>query len=219
MLRNGHLVMNRILGDAAGAGFALQEMDSAGRVTKLFDEDTFDRMNDWNLRRVLFARQNGDLWVAHPFNSVIDLYGPDRTKRKSYVRVADWLKPLAYGDRPSDGMFDRPPTSMMTGIWEDTTGLVWTLTLVPSPAWTPGPSFADWRAGQLLDTGRERLNTLIEAFDPANGKLVASLRLQPKISYALRDGYIAGYRETADGTPLVDVWQLQLKRPKQELKR
>jgi hypothetical protein len=104
----------------------------------------------------------------------------------------------------------------MVAIWEDAEGLLWTMTHAPSPKWKPGPSQREiGKVGGKLEwavLNRPRLDTVFEVIDPSSGKLLTSFRIDRIIGYSLGEGYVAAYRESADGAPLVDVWKVQLKR-------
>jgi hypothetical protein len=50
-------------------------------------------------------------------------------------------------------------------MWEDTSGLLWTVTTMPSP---------DWKARGDKSRRFERYNTMIEVIDPSKGTLLAS---------------------------------------------
>jgi hypothetical protein len=215
LLVNGHLVTNMFYRDRAGGRFALQEVDAAGKQVKLLDEGSYTDHNDPGVARLLFARPNGDLWSIHTHSYAIDRFAADLTTRKSLVRVADWFKPVTSEAQLSGGEFDQPPSTIVHGLWEDAGGLLWTMTPVAAKDWKAGPTFAEWRAAGMPSLGPpgEKLDTMIEVLDPAAGRLVAFLRVDQYVVRSLGDGYVASYREDADGTPLVDIWLAQLRRP------
>ncbi len=210
ILPGGHIVTNHIFRDRDGAGFPLQELDERGNRVRVFgDEMRYGAggARDWQMVRKLFARRNGEVWAARPFAYVVELYSSERTKLKELIRSAEWFEPLANELDPSSGTESRPPTTEMTDLWEDATGLLWTTTLVPR---------ADWRSRVARESPGprdKRYNTIIEVLDPVHGRLVTSLRVDPMVLHALSSGYVASWSEQDDGRPRVDVWQVQLKRP------
>jgi hypothetical protein len=216
VLPNGNVVTNWARTDPNLAGFPLQELDDKGRVIKSFGgEHAYRTDNASNLSRLIAARRNGEIWVGHRYANIVELYSAERTLRQSLIRTAEWFPPLGAGEDPSVGNFDRSPTPAMHGIWEDADGLLWTVARVKAPSWRPGPSFQDWRAGKgKPQPVHESFDTIIEVIDPATGKLIASLRVDPFVINALSEGYVASYREETDGTPVVDVWQVRLQRSK-----
>jgi hypothetical protein len=214
LLPNNHVITNGLMVDAEGVGRTLQEWDERGTRIKVFgDEEVFRRdRNTYHLARVIAARPNGDVWSVKPYQYVIQLFGADRSKKKEFVRIADWYKPLVPGAVPSSGRREAPPSPTVRGVWEDTKGLLWTTTLIASRSWKPGPTSEELKRGAPALPTQSPYSTMIEVIDPAAGKVVTSLRVDLMIVHVLLDGHVASYRETADGTPLVDVWQVQLKR-------
>jgi hypothetical protein len=213
-LPNGHFLINRVLTDPEGAGFALHEIDASGKRLRLFAEGDYNIRRPYSMLRRVFARQDGGVWVAHEYSNLIERHSKDGSVDLVLKRDADWLKPLPRGESPSGGDFDRPPTPAVKAIWEDADGLLWTATNVASTSWKPGPTFAEWRtAGEPpRNPPQQNWDTVIEVLDPGKRVLLTSLRVHAYVVYNVLNGYLASYREDDDGTPLVDLWRVNLKR-------
>jgi hypothetical protein len=209
VLADDRIVTNQLFRDPASAGFLLQEVDPSGKRLRLFEEvERYDMGETWPYQRLLFARQNGEIWSAHPYNYVIDLYSRDRKKIMAITRIADWVGTPDRMSGPSAGDALEPPWMEMRALWDDRDGLLWTGTLVPSRSWQPTKD-----SNRALPIN-ERYETVIEVLDPKAGALVTSLRVRQMVVYGLGNGYVATYLEGADGTPSIEVWMVQLGPPR-----
>ena len=213
LLQNDHLIVNRVRIDPDGVGYPLQEIDRQGKELTLFGpQESYRVGGTFGLARLLAARRNGQLVAVKPYEYVVELYASNLALAESFARSANWFKSLPAGKSPSGGRGDEPPSTIVKGAWEDTTGMLWTATVVPAPGWKPGPNLAAWRRGAPLKPAGEGINTMIEVIDLATGRLVTSARVNPYIVHSLSNGYVASYKEDSDGTPLIDVWRLFLVR-------
>src|SRR5690606_10267503 len=150
----GRVVTNNVLMGPSDAGSPLQLIDQDGRRIAVFGGNlAVDMDMSHHLNRVLWARPNGELWVASVFGYRLELYSGEQQLKRIFVRDADWFAPLGVSERPTSGLDGRPPTTEVIGIWEDDRGFLWTVTVVPSPTWR--------RKGQ--NSARfERYNSIIE---------------------------------------------------------
>lgn len=206
VLPSGGLVTNHILTGESDVGIPLQEIDQDGKRVMVFGGNfRFDANNTALLERLVWASDDGGVWVVSRFGYVLEHFGPDRTSKFAVRRLSDWFAPLKVGEMPTSGLDGRVPSSEVVGLWEDAKKLVWTATRVASPAWrNAGPN----------SSRAKRYNSIIEVVEPrGRGRLLASRKVEMMVSYSLGDGLIASSRELEDGTPIIEVWKVQLRRP------
>ncbi len=209
------LITNGLLTDADGMGFALQELDTRGQRMRIFDEvrEPLSVENTIPVIRVLANSRAGTIWSAKPYTFEFVLLSAQREPVVRLKRSAPWASALPSGAQPTDGVFDRPPTATVRAIWEDAHGLLWVISTIPDERWRPGPSFAEWREKRTpLRAPHEFLSSVVDVIDPVRGVLVSTRTVRQQLLYSVSDGIVASYREDAAGTPVVELWQLNLKR-------
>ncbi len=211
-LPNGHFITNRSLTHESDVGYLFQEVDQAGKLLRQFGGDGSYRADrPFESIRRLGAAPNNSFWSAKLYEYRLQLYDSQRRVSLDLIRRADWFPTLARNAFPQGGRLDQPPTPEIKGIWQDANGLVWVVATLQSPQWKPTP--LNGRPGQPFDTPlNEVLQTAIEVIDPATATVITSTRVRFATLWVLRNGYHASYRESSDGTPVVDIWHLTLTR-------
>lgn len=216
LLKDGRLVISAVLRDAASAGFALQVVDGRGLRTALLDEATYSNEHQWLLARKLAPSRDGGFWVANTHKLQIDRYNRALTRTGQWTRDAEWLVPTREGSEgPSDGVHDRPPTSLISHIWEDAEGVLWVHFLVASPDWRPGPTVAQ-ASKQKIDflslVQRPRYDSVLEAIDPQSMKVISRVRTLAFPEWPIGNGYYADFDDSSGGEPLMTIIHVHLKR-------
>jgi len=115
LLQDGGMVINvRRVG--AEATNPLVYVDREGKVTPIPGNTDFRPQQTWLQRRLLWAGERGELYVARPFAFVVDVYDRQFRRSLSLGRVDDWIPRREPQEPPADGTFDRPHTPQLMGL-------------------------------------------------------------------------------------------------------
>ena len=139
----------------------------------------------------------------------------DSTGRPRQILVGD---PAWWTDPPQPSQRDTaavPPHTGIRRVYEDPSGLLWVMTLVPGPRWREGWGRKLPDGGYLVSGIRFDLlhDTMIEVIDPRSARLVTSIRLSGYISEYLGPDEILQTTEDASGVPKALVRRIRLDRP------
>lgn len=212
---DGQVVVNNPMASGAEWGEnAVGLIDTAGHVVRAVDPVPVGRGDRWWVwSRIFWKRPNDVLLVGRRFAPIIDIYGPDFIKRGSIRRVADWFPEQEPQEKPGDGVFDKPISPSLEGMWEDVRGRLWLQMLVASPDWTPRQEPARFSLQDYRTLGeRPRAQTIIEVVDEEHWRVLARSRIEGGIGVALGGGFIADYiAENTVGEPEVRILRVVLK--------
>lgn len=134
--------------------------------------------------RLLAPARNGGAWVAHSTRYQVERYDAQGHLLARWTRAVPWF-PANRGEVPAD--VELPPEPRVIAVAEDERGLVWILLLVPDPrhreAFGPDPHPSPPGRPQILVMEDENLyfDTVVEVFDPAAGRILASTRVDPSM--------------------------------------
>lgn len=207
MMPNGNLITNQVLRDPDGAGIPLQEYDSTGQLLLRFGgNETVSFDEPWRVERALYGRTDGTVLALNAYANILEIYDRARSLRSTYSRAAAWLAGSDPSRQPSGGHSDQRPSVVGKAVWEDSSGLTWIATLVPAPHWKPVAP------GSEIPPPQDRFHTVLEAIDLQARRVVAVDTLPYMIATLVSPGYLATYSERADGTPVVEVWEVNLSR-------
>jgi len=151
------------------------------------------RLSTWGGDDSFWLVDDGD-----PGTYVLRQWSLDGERLKTLIRRADWLTPLSDAPLPRVGL-----------LHQDSVGLIVVMTSAPNANWTPEKD-VEANLGNLT----EIFDVRMEVVDPALGVVVAS---QPVADVSevprrffprSRTGW--RIREAADGTPLIQLVQLEL---------
>lgn len=211
MLPSGQLLANSLKAIPPDTVATLQLLDPDGSVVKVFESSLGDPSQQWRVKRHLWRRLDGSILVADPFVPELKVYSGDLVLRQTipYPEGTPIKAPLE--GKPSDGVFDRPLTPRLIGMWEDLQGLIWLVTLAPSPQWQPRDQINGISPEMYRKLGdRPRVATVLEAFDPASGRLVSRLEVDSAIGVVFDRGFVAKQTEIAEGISAVVVSRINL---------
>ena len=189
---------------------------SDGKVTPVLASPPADPRRPWLNAHAFWVRRSGELIAVGPYSKTIDVYSTTLAERRGFRRDAEWLSGPEPTKQPSDGLFEERFTPRINAVWEDDQGLVWTVTAVPSPLWTPRPPLAKLgnlnRAAISRLSNRPRTDTVIELLDLRQRVVVARTRIAGRIGAAFGGGYFARRDTTSAGEERVVITQVHLKR-------
>ncbi len=211
--RDGGLIAN--VRPQSRTGSPLHFVDRQGRATELPDTLT-NPAKRWLHQRLLAVRRNGELVVARPYAITLDVYSSTLAKRAVIAFAGKSDKVREPNDEPSDGMFDEPYTPAIRGLWEDTDGLVWVLSVWPHPKWTPTARpprdrSTDPEAMQAL-AKRTRVEIVLEVLDLKAERLVARRVTADYFGLPFGAGYFATSVEDSTGESSLQISRIRLKR-------
>jgi hypothetical protein len=158
------------------------------------------------------AQSTSGFWSAERSRYRLHLWSDRVSLLRSLERRPSWF---AVGSGPI-GTPTTPPSSSITGIQEDSRGLLWVFLQVPAPTWRqawpsvqPGVEFA----GRLL--ARERLfRTMIEVIDARSATVVVARLLDGWVVETLPDLKAVLYNVDQEGRPHIAIVQLGISMPR-----
>jgi hypothetical protein len=151
-------------------------------------------------------------WSVNSETYELEEWSTNGTRHSAMRREANWI---GYQGWPSDGALGTVPTPMVADLRLSTDGTkLWVVVNVPSADWKSalGPAHA-FKTGKLQYPERDfgRLyDSVVEVFDLSGGQLLHSTRVRGQIRFILSDAHVASLRDGADGSPVVEVWRVQL---------
>jgi len=218
LLPNDELLATGDVPDREHIGLPLHRVTAEGVIGSSFGADVARRVpGEASGFRVLAAADSGRVWAAHLSRYRLERWTLDGARDRAIARVAPWFTPPATV-RPLGP--DSPPRPQLLAVHQDAAGRLWTLARVADPAWrTTLRRVADRRGrAAYAAADLERLvDTVVEVFDPACGRLLASQRAPGLLARFIGDGHIAGWRATRGARPRLDVWRVELLHPQQEI--
>lgn len=210
---DGQLFANAAKQASADSMTALQLIAADGEVVASFDTIKADPSRQWRAKRLLWQRADGSVLVAGAFAPRITVYGPDLHPGQSIHFPAGSPIQAEPTETPSDGVFDKPLTARLLAMWQDPEGLLWLVTLAPSPAWEPRPPVPGMTGPEYRKYGdRPRVVTVVEALDLKRAKLVFRSQVDGPIGLVFGQGLVARQTDNAVGEPMVRISQITLKR-------
>jgi hypothetical protein len=214
VLNNGEVVVSTAIPSREKVGFTLHLLDRRGRVRRSFDEMPGDVVFDPGLpgRRALgLSAEPEAFWAASATEYVIRKWSTDGRLVAEFRRTPEWFEPHTSEIWPHP---DTPPAPQMRALDQDSTGLLWVFMARPDDQWFEAVEpDSTWIGGfRWTDNWTPFYDTVIDVIDPARGMLVATFRFDTYYQQYLGSGYVASYRESPQGTPLIDVWRVRLVR-------
>ena len=153
-----------------------------------------------DIRALSPGRAPGTFWTVIRNRYQIDEVGLPGAVRRRFVRRARFFEPWTV-QAPS-----LVPQPLGSSVREDSAGRLWTIIQVADPKWNESSGPADIKSAEDY---HRILDSMVEVFDPASGRLVASQRF-PRMLWSLSDGLIASLRDDREGRVLIDVWRMKL---------
>jgi hypothetical protein len=161
-----------------------------------------------DVRRVGYSGSDV-IWLAKLDRYEIEQWRLDGAIIRSFRRDADWFRPWDYGKESAKSKGLTGPLTV--AIWQDSTGLLWTMVRVPSLS---GPTIdysgRERRPLPPFDIEDASIDTMIEVIDPSTSRVLASQRFpQFMLGHIERDlVYSLGHSEGGDLR--VDIWRIKL---------
>jgi len=222
-LHNGHgIVVNASIPTRALAGLPLHLYRSDFNYVRSFTQHgspSFRVDQSKLLRRKLASSINGtSFWTARQYEYKAQLLDLNGRVLRALAPTRSWFPADSNGDlKTARG---EAPSPEIVGLREVKEGFLWVFMLVPDSNWrramrsrkiVRGRDTATVNEWPDLDT---RFDTVIELFDIRTLALVASTRLPQAVTMIVDDDQVASTRYHSNGVAYVQVWRVELHRPK-----
>ena len=212
-LADKSLVVNAQIRDAERIGLPLHLFDRNTTYVRSFGADrpmVVPGELFLNLRWVAAAR-DGRIWALRESHRyALELWDQQGRRWLELEFTPSWFQPYEHRWMPTP---TRAPAPYTSGLWQDSTGYVWTLVIVPDDSWEEGLGRRVQAEGQeayeVVDVHKV-YDTLIEVIDPDSRRVVARRRLDSRIDLVVRPNLIAESHEDPDGFITVRLWSVQL---------
>ncbi len=201
-LGSGNYVVNN-----TGRGYPLHLLDPLGAPVRSFGAAA-EVYQDQANRRAIAQSQAGGIWTARSlFQTLIEHWDSNGVKTREIFPGSDWFEPF---DRIFGPAADRRPFSEVTGLWEDSLGLLWILGWAADPEWKKSLGPMRRVEGQLMnriDDYSQVYDSIIEVLDHRDGTVLATRRLDHAgmPMGVVRPGVIFIRRESEEGWWFADV--------------
>ncbi len=158
----------------------------------------------------LAPSRNGGFWGVDILRYRVASWTNRHTLAQLMERRPEWF---ATASAVGIGTPTSPPPPAVTGIEEDTSGLVWVFVRVAAPSWRDG-----WRrvardarevSAQQVSL-EEMFRTTVEVIDPRAGRVIARRALDFWVTAALPNRRAAVYGVDPNGIPRIRIVQLEL---------
>lgn len=202
ILGNGSLVLNTRPTPTRLGAFSIVVYDAAGKPLASLDSVDARLGEPWRWQRLFWSGRDGRLVVARPYSSVIEIYDRTLSTKQTLLAAAPWVVGVEPNGQPEYGIFDKPFTPRVAGVWADKDGLLWVCALVPSESWKP---VAPLPPGKVTEadfrrlSARPRVRTIIAAIDPRSSRFVATSSIDGMLGLPFGQGLFVRRTEDARG--------------------
>jgi len=220
LLPGDELLVPGNVGTREHVGYPLHVVAADGRIRSSFGADVArwvpGEEHSSGARRLAWA-DSGRFWMAWPTRYQLERWTLDGRRELTLRRPAPWFTPSTELRRITP---DSAPQPWLLDVWQDGAGRVWTLVGVADKEWrsTLRTVSRPGRSDAYVPEDAERLfDTVVEVFDPACGRLLASKRLPSFLLQKIDGDHVAGWRTSRTGAPQLDVWRVELSHPETEV--
>lgn len=160
--------------------------------------------------RQLALAPDGTLWSAATERQLdLSRWDTSGARLQHLTPVRDWF-PALEETRPVSP--DNPPAARVQAIWTDSAGFLWVQGAAADPNWAEGlrrrPGAAE--APYEIEDPNRVFDGVLDAYDPANGTLVATFRDDRLFLSSPEPGLVVTTRTNEDGWYFAEVWRVEL---------
>lgn len=152
-------------------------------------------------------RTPSGFWTANAWAYEVFRWREPDSLAESLVRDVSWFP--ANAPYPADPFQGSLPPASLVHVWEDTSGRLWTYSLVPDPNWIPGSP-----ARPSPEWFRSTFDTMIEVIDISTGRLIASGSHDGRLGMVCGSELMYTVVETVDGDTRVQILSPALIEPR-----
>ena len=177
-----------------------------------YDQGTLRPNSPTDQSQRLAVARSGGFWTADVLRYRISRWSNDGTRVETIVRSPSWF------DKPSKdwiGNPQTPPPPRVTGLREDSEGLLWVFVQVAGKNWrqgwptlTPGVREVSTRSVRYENL----FASMIEVVNPKTQRVIARSEISSYAIATLSDGRLALYSRDEDDVPVVTIVRPKLVR-------
>lgn len=211
ILPDGRQLVVAAMRDRDRVGYPLHFYDDSGRPVASFGESGqyYDERERWRWSRTAMVGPRGTVWAAHQDRYRVEEWSSVPEQLRVFERTVPWMPPV---NARSDGVHGDRPTAGIIGVSEDAQQRLWVFSRVASEQWREAlgpPSISSRGRTSYPNRDQGRLfDTVVDVIELSSGRLLVSTRVRMHIRFTLRPGWVAAYREDAQGVPLLDIVEL-----------
>jgi hypothetical protein len=196
-------------GDAligGGAGFEagavaqpLHRLSMLGSLEKSFGGPVAILQRRPSAAQRMVARSRQGFWSIRPDRYELQQWSTDGALLTAIDRQVDW-----FPDREFEGArnaWSDPVHPFLRDVYEDASGLLWTLTAVAASGFRPSRE----NYGLPPSLHHVRLDSMLEVFDTKTGTLIASQRFPWAANSFTNTGLLVSYHEDDSGIMVLDL--------------
>jgi hypothetical protein len=216
-LANGELVIEASLRTPARVGQPFHRVATDGQVKNSFGSATSLYRPDIPFidRRALTHAGYLSVWSGHRTQYLVEMLSAETgTATLAFRREVSWFPPrLVPGSSVPSA--DAPPEPFLRDLQQDNDGYLWVLITVAGTEWRTGVR-ADPSGGhgvRVVDEERY-YDSVIEVINPAEGSVMASLRVPQHLTHFVGSRLVAGPHTGPREVPQMRIYRLDItKRP------
>jgi hypothetical protein len=175
-----------------------------------------DLRQPFEIFRKTAAGKGDRFWSAKEFYEYrIEEWSTDGRLHRVLTPRSPWFKPYQLAGREAPGRVSptKPALPDIWALWTDESGRIWVAARIADTSLSGGfgPPVGVEGGQQYPIVAPELVwNTVIEVIDPSRAVVVARATFPWVIQGWVSDNRVFGIRQSEDGGPIVDVWQLNL---------
>lgn len=212
VLKNGSIVTAFVARDPQDVGLPLKLYSPDGNLITAFGSDAeYFRADSADLlRRTVTPGRGGGFWAAYLYEYRVEYWSDAPARTLTLVRNPPWFSGVGL---PRPLGLAHPPPPVLTGVYEDRLGLLWTATAVARTDWQSAVQV--FEGGAVDPRGpspplNDLYETIVEVLDPKAGRVVTALRIPVLLSAQLGDRLFLAQREVRGVGFYLDVYEVTL---------
>jgi hypothetical protein len=166
--------------------------------------------------RSLGPASAGRVWLAYWHRYQLERWTIDGRLESVVIRDVDWFRTRDI-DQPGGSPLFIEPKSELHAVWEDSDGLIWTISRVATEDWEPeGPAPSGPQRMPAVSDRARYYDAVIEVIDLEAARVVAATRLRNVyFQRFVEPGLMIARSGEPSGLAYVDVYELRLDKPPQ----
>ena len=212
---SGDVVINAEVSTPSAIGFPLHRINSKGEIVRSFGAlAPVVVPGEQRARRASGPGGVNSFWHGEANRYDIERWTIDGKPDVILSRTAAWFAPYA----PREGSYNPQvvkPRPRLRRITQTQDTVVWVGVDVADASWkqvSNASPDSEMRMG-VIDDYLALYDTVLEAINPATGRLLASTRVDAPLHRFFGDGFTFSHRADSAGYRFLDVWQFRLVAP------
>lgn len=216
ILPTGDYVFGLPIRTPAEIGQPLHRVDRSGRIGKSFGSQSglFRPDIPYFDRRAIANSNGGAVWSAYRTQYVVERWNPTTGRYLSEIRrdVSWFPSRMTVSSSARNHASSDSPEPFVMAIRESKQGILWVLIAVADKNYRSAIGPRRNTEEHLQITNEQRyFDTIVEAFDAATGRFLASVRVPEYIRQFAADDEVGSVIEDEKGIPRLHLWRVTLK--------